>query len=297
MKASRLLGASAALAGAVLAWHAFKPFKDDSAHAMGSQVPLPVQAASSQPAAAWIETAKPGVLTGQAPQSASDTVAAPSIDAVLREGLQSTNYRQFIHQVLAQPSPAGIRVGLELVSLCGLISQIAKDIPKLKIPATLDAEWQRRKKACEASGGIDLQQIRALSASKKRNFETDEAFLAYRSIKGTESELATFHRLGDAGGIASWGLIAERDNLAWFAAGDPLLIAHASGATSAAWQAVVCQRFGCDDFNARMVRCRDDASCQMSLQDILKESSGVDDATWQQLLAAARRRLDALLPA
>ena len=298
VKKPHLIGAVAALIG--LAGIALGIMSIDDDRGSSSLALPPPQAFASAPSrlAAGVSAASAADVSDAGTLPEPSQKALGSLDAAIREGKQAGNYRQFIHQVLAQPSPAGIRVGFELASLCGLIAQMqtANAPPKSQLHASLEVELQRRKKACEASGGIDLQQMRALSASKKRHFDSDEAFLAARPLKGTESELAIFHRLGDVGGMASWGLRAESNNLSLFAGGEQLLAVHADGAASAAWQAVVCQRFGCDDFNARMVRCRDDASCQMSLQDILKESSGVDDATWQQLLAAARRRLDALLP-
>ncbi|MBB2487103.1 hypothetical protein H5407_17875 [Mitsuaria sp. WAJ17] len=189
-------------------------------------------------------------------------------------------------------------MSFELISLCMMLNQtmIAQEVSRFNLPATLKAKLNHRQQACSQSSGIDWDQMRALTAAKMRSFASADEFLIHQALKGGMDELDTFYRLGDVQGMAGWGLMAVDEKTAWFTAGEPLLLIHAQGATGVAWQAAVCQRFTCDDFNARLVHCRDEQSCQMSLQDILKESSGVDDATWQQLLAAARRRLDALLP-
>ena len=224
--------------------------------------------------------------------------ARQAIAAAIRDGYQSSNYRQYIHQALATPSPTALRVGYELATLCRFMSGIdpTQRLSNLKLPPAFATEFNRRKQACEQSTGPDWDQLRALTATKVRLFNNADDFLVYSQLSGALSELTRFHRVGDVQGMAAWGLMAAHENVAGFAGEEPLLTAFAEGGAGSAWQAAVCERFGCDDFNARIVRCRDEASCQMSLQDILKESSGVDDATWQQLLAAARRRLEVLLP-
>ena len=301
MKAMRLLGALAALAAAVLAWQVLTTPVDDAVQAAGAPTPSPIQAAPAHVAAAPVPEAKPALLAGQASQAAPAGQAARSIDATLKEGLQSTNYRQYIQQVLGQPSAVGIRVAMELHMMCSLIKQIqgeaASPRPRPLRPPDLELKLQARSKACEQSNGPDWQQWKALSAAKKRSFDAADEFMIHRPFKGTQEELATLYRLGDAGGMATWGLASTPEHLLLVVGDEKVFLQQSSlAAVRVAWQAVVCERFGCDDFNARMVRCRDEASCQMSLQDIFKEASDVDDATWQQLLAAARRRLDALLP-
>jgi len=237
--------------------------------------------------------------SSMAAQSPASTAATKLVAAAIREGFQSTNYRQYVHQALAEPSAVRLRVSLELARACGLISTLkpAPNVQAPHLPADLEAEWQRRTRACEQSDGPDWQQMQALAAAKQRSFATADEFVGYGPFKGSLEELATLFRVGDVGGMANWGLASTPEHLLLMAGDESVFRQHPSPAPLlAAWQAAICERFSCDDFNARIVRCRDEASCKMSLQDIFKEGSGLDDAAWQQVLEAARRRVKALLP-
>lgn len=280
-------------------WHFAKPGVDDVASSSVTPAGPSAAATPTNLVGATVDAAKVDQSTELLRPASGSAEALPTLAAATRAGMRSSNYRQYIQQVLAVPSASGIRVGLELSSVCSVIQQTKRQAqaPKLQLAPDLEAELQRRTQACEQGGGPDIQQFRALAAAKKRSFDTADEFLIFRVLKGTQEELDTLYRLGDSGGMASWGLASTPEHLALLVGDERVFVQQSSLApVHAAWQAAVCERFGCDDFNARIVRCRDDASCQMSLQDILKESSGVDDATWQQLLAAARRRRDALLP-
>lgn len=259
----------------------------------GSAAMAPVTLVAPQPAVGPTSAATPVIANPDAP------VGRVPLDAALKAARQSGNYRQHIQQVLATPSASGIRVSLELHSACSVIQQTQRQAhaPKLQMASDLEAELQRRTRACEQGGGPDEQPFRALAAAKKRSFDNADEFMTLRPLKGTQEELAALYRLGDAGGMAGWGLASTPEHLLLMVGDETVFFEYPSRAPVLnAWQAAICERFSCDDFNARLVRCRDEASCQMTLQDIFKEASGLDDAAWQQALEAARRRVKALLP-
>ena len=290
--------AAAMLIGSTLAILALRsPVKeaDSNAPSMASNAPLTPTSAGPDADRQPVESS----LSLQDKAASRPAPPAPqTVAAAMRDAYRSSNYRQYVQQALASPSPMAIRVAYDVGTLCRFMSGTGttERLSKLKLPPAFATEFRHRKQACEQSSGPDWDQLRALTATKVRLFNDADEFLIHRVLKGSLDELARFHRLGDVQGMGGWGLMASDENVAGFAGEEPLLAAFAQGGANSAWQAAVCQRFGCDDFDARLVRCRDEASCQMSLQDILKEASGVDDATWQQLLAAARRRLDVLLP-
>lgn len=266
-----------------------------AAEPAGRVASAPAQLAATLPAAELASMPVPDIaVSGAAP------AARVPLDAALRSAWQSKNYRQYVQQALANPTPLMLRAAWDMTTLCRHLAHppTLERVSQYKLAPSLQAELDRRKAGCEQSMGPDLHQLRALSAVMSRDYAQADELLVMRMHKGTKEELALFYRLGDTAGMAAWGLASTPEHLMLMIGEEEVFIELPSLApVHNAWQAAVCERFGCDDFNARLFRCRDNASCQMTLQDIFKEASGLDDAAWQQVLEAARRRVKALLPA
>lgn len=283
--------ALALLAALLLAWGVL------TLDRWGGHDAVPPQPAATQQGAPVIPTPEPAgpamsmATKAIAPPPRDDSAAAhgPSVDAAWRTAVRSNNYRQYIHEVLAHPDPERLRVAMALYRSCSFIKDRADDIgTSITLPPDLQATLTHRLAACRAGGGPDFQQFQALSAIARNRFQLRDN----TPSDGNLQELARFHREGDSMAMAAWGLRESRQ----LVEGEPLLANHAGGPAGTAWQLAVCERYACDDFHARLMRCRDERSCQMSFQDIMKEASGVDAPTWAQLLAAARRRVHELLP-
>jgi len=230
---------------------------------------------------------------------AGASVAPESLVKARHEGFRAANYRTFIHQALLNPADAKqLRVAEDIENFCRLVSILESTSARAPMLSPSEqARYAHQREACKAGGGIDAQQRRALQAASERWRERPEFLI--RRMKGAAEEVHTLRSIEDVAAIAEWGGLAAEANPRLFAGTESLLRDIPPHVASAAWTIAVCQRYACDELAARMVHCKDDTSCKMSLAEILEAGVvklGLGTAQWRQIVDAAGRRVDALFP-
>lgn len=212
-----------------------------------------------------------------------------------REGMLSTNYRDFIHQTLLNPSAQRLRVAEDIESFCSLVLQVGRQAPVLSPPE--QTRYEHRSQACKVNGGIDAQQRRALAAASEK-FKDSPEFLI-RRMQGGRDEIAQLLAIDDVAAIAEWGGIAAESNAQIFTGGETVLERAPADVASAAWLVAVCQRRTCDELAARLVNCTSEVTCRMSMVELIEAdvlNRGLSKAMWRELVNAAGRRVDVLFP-
>lgn len=216
----------------------------------------------------------------------------------------SANFRALVHQALVNPTAGNLRAALKASTSCttatSLVSSDKRDRLE-KLPQSLQALWRERENSCLRSGGVDLQQMRALSAAAKRVMPDYHELLA-KPLTGSLDEAARIGKYSEPDLVLQWGMVATSAQRTVLIGNELELQKIPPDVLSAAWHAEVCRISKCDDIEYRVQACINFNICDNRPLDELIETIELKDrklaaGAWPDAQNGTRKRLKALFPA
>jgi hypothetical protein len=253
-------------------------------------------AATSLPAASFgasaPQTFSPVAASQVAPESGA-TRASVDVEEVLT---RSSNMRALVHEMLRNRDSRSIHIAIEAINRCASFP-LEKKMFSENVLAALNQHvaqrWRHLALACEAAGGIDKQQRRAVSSVIKDRYPQ----LAYLNepLKGNEAERESIDELMSPLSAARWLDMAVHQGKVNMVLADGTAAPEAT--SSLAIQVEACSSSSCDPLYAMVVLCAQQGLCSQStfaeqVSEVIQKEGTVTAENWKLLRTQAK---DALL--
>jgi len=257
--------------------------------------------------------AVPSPQTAQIGASAVQTSASIAASQPTREGAgtraltdveeelaKSSNMRALVHEMLRNGDRRSTLVAVGAINRCSPFPLDAKIFSE-KALANLDQHvaqrWRHLVLACEAAGGIDRQQVSAVSSIIKNKYP-DLSYIN-ESLQGNEVERGAIDDFMSPLAAAQW--LDKKVQLGEV----KMLLADGSSApeatSSLAIQVEACSSSSCDPLFAMVVLCTQQGLCSQStfaeqVGEVIRREGKVSAGNWELLRARAREALLKFFP-
>jgi len=231
-----------------------------------------------------------------APEGASPQ-ALMDVEEVLTK---SSNMRALVHEMLRNGDNRSIHIAVEAINRCAPFPLNMTTFSE-KTLAALDQQvvqrWRNLVLACEAAGGIDKQQRRAVSSVVKDKYP--ELSFLNEPLKGNEIEREAIDGMLSPLSAARWLDTAVQQGKVKMLLADGSTAPEAT--SSLAIQVEACSSSSCDPLYAMVILCAQQGLCSQStfaeqVSEMIQKEGKVTADNWQLLRTQAKDALTRSFP-